>query len=107
MYGSEYQFTLAEVVPHVEHSSLTRCGGVTRLHQAAGPGDHSQRHAAALLLQHRHQSRVAHARCGQAIDCDDHVAAPAETVAHTPEWVVNTTRQLKVKRQTNGSSSLT
>lgn len=99
--GSGYQSTLAEVVPHRERSSLTRCGGVSRLHQAAGPGDHSQSHAAALLLQHGHQSRVAHPHCGQAIDCNDHVTAPTEMVAHThthtSEWVVNRTRQPNMK----------
>lgn len=91
MYGSEYQFTLAEVVPDIEHSSLT-LSGATWLHQATGPGDHSQRHAAALLLQHGHQSRVAHPRCRQAIDRDDHVSAPAETVG-------NRTHQLRGKCQ--------
>lgn len=60
MYSSVYQFTLAKVVPNIEHSGWTLCGAqaaysLAQLHQAARPGDHSKRHPAALLLQHGHQ----------------------------------------------------
>lgn len=62
---------------YVERSGRTACAA--RLHQAAGPGDHGERHPAALLLQHGHQRRVAHSRCRQAVDCHDHIAAPRGT----------------------------
>lgn len=50
-----YQFTLAKVVPDIEHSGWTQRGvqpayDLARLYQAARPGDHGKRHPAALLL---------------------------------------------------------
>lgn len=45
MYSSVYQFTLAKVVPNIEHSWWTRRGAqpahdLAQLYQAARPGDH-------------------------------------------------------------------
>lgn len=82
-----YQVTLDKVVPDIEHSGWTLHGAETAyslawLYEAAGPGDHSQSHTAALFFQHRHQRRVAHSCCRQAIDCHNHVAAPRKTAVH-------------------------
>lgn len=101
MYNGVYQFTLAKVVPSIEHSGWTQHGAqpaynLAQLYQAARPGDHSKRHAAALLLEHGHQRRVAHSCCRQAIDCHDHVATPRVTQRHKSVWIINRTWQLGV-----------
>lgn len=84
MYSSTYQFTLAKVVPNIEHSGWTLWSAqpahdLTQLYQAARPGDYSKRHPAALLFQHGHQGRVAHSCCRQAVDCHYHVTTPEMT----------------------------
>lgn len=52
---------------------------LAQLYQAARPGDDGECHTAALLLQHGHQRRVAHACRREAIDRHDHITTPRVT----------------------------